>query len=406
MESGGARHEAAGLAHVATVSFLSSRAVPSVGFWVALAGGVALARAALRDGIRLGYGASVAATLQTIALIGPVRLNVPLTQALTAPLIGALERRSSPVFWQLLSCGLIRLVHVTLLSAFGVFVLAGGIDVLTETYESMTGWTGFMPQGQTAALVLTGAGIVGWTVFATVVQVLVYRRGLQRWPQGSLAMGERAPEALEPVAGRFDPRAVAGAATVAFVLLVAGLEWPLLGAVAAWLLLAALAGGGDRSVVRTGVVLALMLGGGVLVFTLIGGLGGDEAFRRGLRAALLVLIATWLRAAAGAAGLREVSRRALGRLGRVPSAREAAEVMDELGSGKQLGSAVRSVFAALRSTPVRPLPVTDAVLGWVVVESGRFRRAVPAPPLSLRTGPLDLALIASAVACGLALVAG
>src|SRR5919204_320419 len=63
------RHEAAGLAHVATVSFLSSRAVPSVGFWVALAGGVALARAALRDGIRLGYGASVAATIAFLLLV-------------------------------------------------------------------------------------------------------------------------------------------------------------------------------------------------------------------------------------------------------------------------------------------------------------------------------------------------
>src|SRR4051812_29977860 len=97
-------HEAAGLAHVATVSFLASRASPVAGFWIALAGGVALARAAQRDGARLGYGASLAATLQTIALIGPVRINVPLTQALSAPLIGTLERRATPVRWQVLAC--------------------------------------------------------------------------------------------------------------------------------------------------------------------------------------------------------------------------------------------------------------------------------------------------------------
>src|SRR6266545_7525123 len=114
METSSARHEAAGLAHVATVSFLASRAVPSVGFWVALAGGVALARAALRDGVRRGYGASVAATLQTIALIGPARFSVPLTQGLTAPLVGALERRAAPALWQVLACGAIRFVHVTL----------------------------------------------------------------------------------------------------------------------------------------------------------------------------------------------------------------------------------------------------------------------------------------------------
>src|SRR3954464_9209587 len=98
------RHEAAGLAHVATVSFLASRASPAFGFWIALAGGVALARAAQRDGARLGYGASLAATLQTIALMGPLRLNIPLTQALSAPLIGALEGRATRLRWQIVAC--------------------------------------------------------------------------------------------------------------------------------------------------------------------------------------------------------------------------------------------------------------------------------------------------------------
>jgi hypothetical protein len=408
MESstGAARHEAAGLAHVATVSFLASRALPSIGFWVALAGGVALARAALRDGARLGYGASVAATLQTVALIGPARFSVPLTQALSAPMIGALERRSTPVPWQVVAAGAIRLAHVTSQFAFAVFILTGGLDVYTETYESLTGWTGFMPEGTAAALILTGVGIVVWTVFASVVQVIVYRRGLASWPGAPLAAGEREPEPLEDVAGRFDPRFVALGAGIAFAVLVAGLSWPVLAAVSAWLALAAIVGGGDRSVVRTGVLLGLMLGAGVLVFTLLGGLGGDEALRRGLRALLFVLVATWLRAAAGATGLREVSRRALGRLRRIPSAREAADVMDELGSGKQLVPAVRSVLGTLRSAPLRPVPVTDAVLGWVVIESRQFRRAAPAPALRLRARPLDFALVALAAACGLLVFGG
>src|SRR2546423_3794124 len=94
MSTAGSKAEAAGLAHVATVSFVASRASPAFGFWIALAGGVALARVGERGGARLGYGASLAATLQTIALIGPVRLNVPLTQALSAPLIGALAGRA------------------------------------------------------------------------------------------------------------------------------------------------------------------------------------------------------------------------------------------------------------------------------------------------------------------------
>jgi hypothetical protein len=405
METAGPRAEAAGLAHVATVSFLASRASPAFGFWIALAGGVALARVGQRDGARLGYGASLAATLQTIALIGPVRLSIPLTQALSAPLIGALEGRATPVRWQVLACAAIRLAHVTLLSAFAVFVLAGGLDVYTKSYESLTGWTGFLPQGQGAALVLTGVSVLAWTAFASIVQVLVYRRGLVRWPPAPIGEGVRTPEPPEAIAGRFDPRAVALGAAIAFGLLIGSTSWPVLAAVTVWLALAALVGGGDRSVVPTGVLLALLLGGGVLLFTLLGGLGADEALRRALRAVLLVLVATWLRAAAGAGGLREVSRRGRGRLGRIPPAREAAVVMDELGSGRQLGDAVRSVLATLRSVPARPMPVVDAVLGWVVEESRRFRPATPAPSLALRARLIDGLLVAAAAGCGLALLA-
>jgi hypothetical protein len=79
--------------------------------------------------------------------------------------------------------------------------------------------------------------------------------------------------------------------------------------------------------------------------------------------------------------------------------------MDELGSGKQLAPAVRSVLGALRTAPTRPAPVVDAVLGWVVAESRRFRRAAPAPPMRLRAGVLDLALVAGVTACSLALLA-
>ena len=79
-------------------------------------------------------------------------------------------------------------------------------------------------------------------------------------------------------------------------------------------------------------------------------------------------------------------------------------VMDELGSGRQLGPAVRSVLATLRMAPPRPIPVVDAVLGWVVEESRRFRPAAPAPPMLLRARLRDVALVASAVACGLALL--
>jgi hypothetical protein len=87
----------------------------------------------------------------------------------------------------------------------------------------------------------------------------------------------------------------------------------------------------------------------------------------------------------------------------VPSAREAAVVMDELGSGRQLGPAVRTVFGAIRSVPARPLPVLDAVLGWVIVESSRFRPALPAAAALLRARARDVALVAFVAAAGVAI---
>ena len=69
-----------------------------------------------------------------------------------------------------------------------------------------------------------------------------------------------------------------------------------------------------------------------------------------------MLAATWLRAAAGSGGLREVSRRMLGKLGGMPPAHEATAVMSELGSGRQLGPSVRSALATVRRARKRKRP--------------------------------------------------
>lgn len=398
--------EVAGLAHVATVSFLASRAIPSIGFWVALGGGVAVARAGARRGPRWGYGASIAAMLQTVALIGPARIGVPLTQALTAPLLGVLEARGATVAWQMLVCGTIRLFQNALTGAFVILVLTGGFDVYLDTYDSIAGWMPLLPEGQTAAIVAILAGLVGWAVFASVVQVLVYRRGLHAWPtEDPLHVHVDDEAAGEPRRGRFDPRAVVLSAAIAFTVLLASISWPVLAAVAVWLLVAALTCRGDREVVRTGALLALALASAVFLATMLGGLGLEEALARATRAGLLVAVATWLRAAAGAAGLREVSRRGLGRLRRLPSAREAALVMDDLGTGRQLGTAARSVLAALGTVERRPIPVLDAVLGWVAEESRRFRPGAVEPALRLRIRPPDAVLVALAIAPAAALFA-
>jgi hypothetical protein len=123
--------------------------------------------------------------------------------------------------------------------------------------------------------------------------------------------------------------------------------------------------------VPTGLAFAAILAGGALAFALGGGLGVDEAARRASRAALLVMVATWMRAAAGAEGLREVARRTLGRLRRLPAAREAALVLDRIASEGQLAAAGGALADELSGVPRRPLPFVDAVLGWVVRESER-----------------------------------
>jgi hypothetical protein len=393
-----------GLAHVATVSFLASRASPTAGFWIALAGGVALARAGAERGARVGYGASLAAMLETVAIMGPPRFGVPLTQALTAPLLGTLEARGATLARLIFACAAIRLIQNALFVCFFIFVLAGGLDAYTGSYDSIARLL-FLPEGTSSALILTAAGLLAWAAFGSTVQVLVYRRGLRGWPAARADVGAAgANEPAPHVQRRFDPRAVAVAAVVAFVLLLASTAWVLLAAVAGWLALAWLTSRPDGTVTPVGIVLAGVLGAGVLAFTLVGGVGFTHALRRATRAALLVLVATWLRAAAGSTGLREVSQRTLARLRRVPSVPEAARMLDELGSERRIGAAASSVAASLRDVRRRPIPVLDAVLGWVAVEARRFRPAAAAMPAELRARARDVALVGLAVAPLLTLV--
>ena len=376
----------AGPAHVAVVSFLAARAAPTGGFWIALAGGVALARTAERRGARLGFGASAAAMLETVAIIGPARFGIPLTQALTAPMLGRLEARGVAVLPQILACAAIRLLHNTATTVFFIWVIAGGLDAYAGTYDAIGRRIG-IDVGTTDALGLTLAGLLGWAAFASTVQVLVYRRGLRGWDGLAAAArdesdvtrdirGQRNAGGGEPVRSaamgrRWDPRAVTLAAAVGFAVLLSGTSWPLLAAVAGALALAWIAAPTDREPVPTGLVFAAILAAGALIFSLGGGLGLDEAARRATRAALLVLVATWMRAAAGAEGLREVSRRVLGRLRRVPAAREAALVLDRLESEGRLAEAGRALADRLSGVEKRPMPFVDAVLGWVVRESER-----------------------------------
>ena len=94
----------------------------------------------------------------------------------------------------------------------------------------------------------------------------------------------------------------------------------------------------------------------------------------------------------------------LGRLRRVPAAAEAMLLMDQLGSGRQLGAAARSVLVALRAVPAQVVPVLDAVLGWVAVETRGFRPEVVDGQPELRMRVVDVLLVAAAAAPLAALV--
>lgn len=412
-DAGDGLDQVPGLAHVAALAFVAARTVPGLGFPVSAGGGIALSRATERLGLRRGLGAAIAAVLEAIAILGPARLGAPLGQTVTAPAVGGIARRGGGPFAQLAACSSIRLVFNLVATAFFIWVIAGGVETYAGAYDSVLGRIPGVPDGVTAALVITAVGIALWAVGASAVQIWAYRRASARWTSEGAAVDPLAPHSdspgaeaeapasaeLQPTAARsgrrrrFDPRAVTLAAAVAFALLLVSTEWALLGAVAAWLALAWLVAPADRDVVPVGVALAALLGLGAFVTNLLGGEGLGGGLEHAARAALLVLVATWMRGAAGADGFKEVARRVLGRLRRVPAITEATETLDQLGSERQMGDAARSLAARLKSAPQEPLALFDAVLSWISIEAGRFQvGSAPAPP-RLAYRPFDAALL-------------
>ena len=344
---------ATGPAHVAVVSFLAARAAPTGGFWIALAGGVALARVAERRGARLGFGASAAAMLETVAIIGPARFGVPLTQALSAPM-GPAARARAWASGPSCSRATVRLLHNAATTAFFIWVITGGLDAYAGTYDAIGRRVG-IEVGTADALALTLLGLLAWAAFASTVQVLVYRRGLRAWeepkshrpsgPRRSNGASRRRTGGRDSTRARWPgppslPSPCCSPARPGSCLPPWPPGSPRLGALARR----------ERPRPRR-PLFAAILAGGAFFFALGGGLGLDIALRRAARAALLVFVATWLRAAARAIGLREVSRRVLGRLRRIPSAPEASAVLDAIASEGRLAAAGRALTARLSQAP-------------------------------------------------------
>lgn len=403
-----------GLAHVATASFLASRITPSGGFAVALAGGVAIARTAQKWGTRTAFGASIAAMLQTIAIMGPLRVTIPLTQAVGAPILGGMEAKGRSTAAQFALMFTIRTLQNLVGLGFYILVIAG-IDAYFESFRRILGWIPFMPNGDTAVWVGQIFLFLLWGVGATVIQVLVYQRGLRNWPAedplppdpapANAPLGHDTDPGPLPVARRFDPRAVVLAAFLAFAILLTGTWWPMLGAVALWLAVAWVFSRGNRDVVKPGLILAGIIMLATLIPGLIGGIGIELTLRRMARAALLVLVATWMGYAAGEEGLREVFRRTLRRFRRVPSVAEASVVLEGLGTTQGLAASGKRLIDRLKGVEPDPLPITDAVLEWVAGESGRHAPGRPGTAPQLAVKSRDAVLVVLAACCVLSLPA-
>ncbi len=293
-----------------------------------------------------------------------------------------------------------------MLTAAAIWIVLGGVDAYVGSYDTLTGWLGILPEGERGALIVTVVLNVGLAAFYTVTQVLVYRWALSSWPaQPSEVHALAAGPSEDRGSKRFDPRAITLAAGIAFALLLSGTWWALLASVAAWLAVAWAVSRCDPEALGLGLALTALLFVSAAAATLIAGLGLDEALQRGTRAGLLVLVATWLRAAAGPAGLRETFRRALWRIRAVPPAREASAILDGLDSGGRLIASGRSLVDELGTVEMTPKPVAGVVRNWVAAEAAGFRAGVAAARARLRAAPRDGLLVALAAVPALALFA-
>jgi hypothetical protein len=358
-----------------------------------------------------------------------------------------MDARGRGVLAQSLACGLIRSAHAVAGYAFFIWIVLGGLAVYADGYDVVWDWVPGVPEGVAGAVAFTAAGILVWTAVASPFQVWIYRRALRHWPvpgeeeaagggRGAAggALAPAAPAgttgALAPLAPaedwaalpalpghraddrpaarrmpRFDPRAVALAAALAFAGLLLSTAWPVLVAATVWLTGAWALARGEREFLLGGLVLTVLLATGALVGGLLADVGLDLTLRRTARAALLVLVATWLRCAAGEEGLREVARRTLGRLRSVPAAPEAAAVLERLGSGRALPAAGRRLAGEVRHARRRPAPLAAAILLWIAAEQTRFRGRSSPAGRSLHAAPADVALVLLALAPVVALVA-
>ena len=361
-----------GKANIASLTFLAARAVP-LGWVVAVAGGVPLARAGQRGGTRAGYATAIASLVETMAIMGPARMGVPAPQAASAPVVGVMEGRGRSLVAMALVGAMIRFVYYLFTSAVSIFVIVG-VDAYVGSYESLGDFLGFLPPGRTAALWLTVGFLMAWSLPAGLIQAWVIRRGLRRWDFYPLEeTSDEVREATSPPAARKHPRSglLVSLALLGFGVALIGLNpRVLLGLALALALAWVITDAGWRALGR-GLLLAVPLAVSTLLFGLVGGIGVSAAGGRAARVALLVLIAVWVHRAAGSAGLRAQALRLVRAFDRFPTLRLAASVLASSVEVEDFGGSARRLGTRLKNARRRPTPILDASLAWLADESAR-----------------------------------
>lgn len=360
-----------GLAHVGTVSFLAGRVAPVGAFWVSLAGGIALARIGARTGARGGYGAALAVMTETVAVMGPARISGPVTQALSAPLLGAMHARGRGRSALVAACLAIRTVHYAVLTAVFLAVVVGGIDAYVDSYDRAVELTGgVLPTGTAAALGLSVLSQLVGAVAFSLIQVSVYQRALadeDGIPRTAAVHGA-------PSARRSDRRVVvlAWAVAAAWVLMLAAPSWPVLATVAAATAGgSAAAGRSGRPALKLGAILGATLAVGAVGPGLLGAVELDEACRRAVRALLLVTSASLVQALVGPEGVRRLAAGALRTLRALPAVGEAAALAPGLRADRRVVPAARELVARAREASPSPRALSAAVIAWVDDEAHR-----------------------------------
>ncbi len=361
------------MASVAALTFLAARAVP-LGWVVGVAGGVPLARAAQLHGGRAGYAAATASLVETMAIMGPARMGIPMPHAVSAPWLGVLQRRGRSLLTLALAGAGVRTGYYVATSALSILVLTG-LDAYVGSYEQLRQRLGFLPEGEAAALWLTVVMLVVWSLGAGLVQAWVLRRGLRNWDDHAGQGGGVDPDSATPKPPMpAHPRAglLVAVAMVGFAVTLSGTDAWILGGVVVSLAVLWVVTPADGRTFGQGLLLALPLALSTLAFGLVGGIGSDQALRRAARVALVVLIAVWVHRAAGSEGLRDQSLRLVQRLQRFPTISLAGAVLGASVAASDFGGAARRLGRRVAGATRRPMAVLDAALAWLADESTRL----------------------------------